>query len=58
MELDDETRITEITLQPDGRIFVFGLSREVLALLLEICPSDSPLHAIHAAQPAAEGSIP
>jgi hypothetical protein len=43
MDLDDESRITEITLQPDGRIFVFGLSREVLAILQDLCPAEHPL---------------
>ena len=43
MDLDDESRMTEITVQPDGRIFVFGLSREVLAILRDLCPADHPL---------------
>ena len=33
MNLDEETSITEITILPDGRIFVFGASREVLEVL-------------------------
>ena len=40
---EDETAITEITIQPDGRIFVFGLSLEVAQVLAELCP---PGHAI------------
>jgi hypothetical protein len=30
---DDETRISEITILPDGRICVFGMSRELLEIL-------------------------
>ena len=33
MDAEDETAITEITIQPDGRIFVFGLSLEVARAL-------------------------
>ena len=29
----NETNITEITIQPDGRVYVFGLSRPVLEVL-------------------------
>ena len=37
----DETAITEITIAKDGRIYVFGLSKEVLAILADLCP-DNP----------------
>lgn len=30
MDADDETSITEIELMPDGRIYLFGASRQVL----------------------------
>jgi hypothetical protein len=40
MEQADETAITEIMIQPDGRIYVFGTSRRVLAVLGELCPND------------------
>jgi hypothetical protein len=41
LQLPDETLITELTITPDGRIFVFGLSREVLDLLKNLnCCSD------------------
>ena len=40
MEQADETAITEITIQPDGRIYVFGASRQVLAVLKDLCPHD------------------
>jgi hypothetical protein len=43
MDAEDETAITEITIQPDGRIYVFGLSLEVAQALAELCP---PGHAI------------
>jgi hypothetical protein len=46
MDPDDETAITEITLAADGRIFVFGLSRDVLAVLRDLCPRDHPLLAV------------
>jgi hypothetical protein len=36
MNADDETNITEIELLPDGRIFVFGTSLEVLQVLDEL----------------------
>ncbi|HTU23900.1 MAG TPA: hypothetical protein VMF30_00795 [Pirellulales bacterium] len=39
MSTDDETAITEITIQPDGRIFVFGLSLEVAQALAGLCPA-------------------
>ncbi len=58
MDTDDETNITEITLLPDGRVFVFGLSREVLALLQKFCPAEHPLRAVPVEPPACEGSIP
>lgn len=43
MQTTDETAITEITIEPDGRIFVFGMSREVLELLATICPTAAQL---------------
>ena len=43
MELTDETEMTEITILPDGRIFVFGLSREVAEILYSLCPEKHPL---------------
>ena len=32
----NETRVTDIELMPDGRIFVFGTSRQVLEVLSEL----------------------
>jgi hypothetical protein len=43
MEQADETTITEITIQPDGRIYVFGASRQILAVLSDLCPGDQTL---------------
>lgn len=43
MELTDETAMTEIMIHPDGRIFVFGLSREVAEILRSLCPEKHPL---------------
>lgn len=42
--LDDETSVTEITFLPDGRICLFGASREVLQLLMELNLGDSSLN--------------
>ena len=36
MNADDETNITDIELLPDGRIYVFGTSLEVLDVLDEL----------------------
>lgn len=33
---DEAGRICEITIQPDGRVYVFGICREVLELLDEL----------------------
>ena len=44
MDADEETNITDLELLPDGRIFVFGASREVLQILEDIqCASDGVL---------------
>jgi hypothetical protein len=39
-ELSDETLISQITIQPDGRVYVFGASREVLEVLEAVNPVD------------------
>ena len=41
MELTDETAMTEIMIHTDGRIFVFGLSREVAEITLTL-PRKTP----------------
>ena len=38
----DETEMTEITIGPDGRIHVFGLSATVLEALASMAPSGHP----------------
>ncbi len=44
MDADDETNITDLELLPDGRIFIFGASLEVLQILDGIqCSSDGVL---------------
>jgi hypothetical protein len=37
---DDDVPLTEITIQPDGRVYVQGLSREVLEVLVTLQPDD------------------
>ena len=39
-ELCDETLISQITIQPDGRVYVFGASRDVLEVLESVNPID------------------
>ncbi len=41
--LEDETTITEISIEPDGRVYVFGTSRQVLQLLQNLDPGDQKL---------------
>ncbi len=36
MAIADETRVTEITIAADGRIYVFGASRRVIRLLSDL----------------------
>ena len=43
MGITDETAMTEIMIYPDGRIFAFGLSREVADILYSLCPEKHPL---------------
>jgi hypothetical protein len=40
---DVEATITEITIAPDGRVYVFGLSRGVLEMLASIQPENPKL---------------
>jgi hypothetical protein len=35
---EDETAITEITIEPDGRVYVFGTSQPVLEVLGRLDP--------------------
>jgi hypothetical protein len=41
---DDETAISEITIGPDGRIYVFGASYEVLQIIERLASHDSEVH--------------
>jgi len=61
--LDNEKNVTELTIAPDGRIFVFGTSRQILEVLAALQPADEKLqrllghvHALEASQN--EGSEP
>jgi hypothetical protein len=42
-KLDEESRETEITILPDGRVYVFGLTRQVLETLAAAVPQDRAL---------------
>lgn len=42
--MDDETAITEITFLPDGRLCLFGASREILELLGSLDLGDQALN--------------
>ena len=41
--LQDETTVTDITIGADGRIFVFGTSRQVIELLADFQPGNARL---------------
>lgn len=40
---DNENTMTELSIAPDGRVFVFGTSRPVLELLEALQPNDAKL---------------
>jgi hypothetical protein len=40
---EDETALTEITILPDGRVYVFGMSQPVLEILGGLRPADPRL---------------
>jgi hypothetical protein len=40
LAFEDESPITELTFHPDGRVFVFGLSPEVLEVLSSLPTED------------------
>jgi hypothetical protein len=44
---DLETAISEITIFPDGRVYVFGMSRQVLEVLQSFPTGDARLHLLH-----------
>src|SRR4051794_3240830 len=39
----DEDMITEITIAPDGRVYVFGMSRQVMQMMEVLEPNDAKL---------------
>jgi hypothetical protein len=39
----DDTTITEITIQPDGRVFIFGTSRHVIDMMADLDPRSARL---------------
>jgi hypothetical protein len=41
--MKDKSQVTEILIQPDGRVFVFGMSRPVLEVLGSLQPEDPRL---------------
>jgi hypothetical protein len=43
---EDETNMTEITIQPDGRVYIFGTSRQVLDILVDLDPRSSKLRSL------------
>ena len=43
VDLDDETTLSEITIMPDGRVYVFGALWAVLDALVELNPGDAAL---------------
>jgi hypothetical protein len=44
--VDNENSITELTIAPDGRVFVFGTSRSVLEVLEALQPRDRKLRCL------------
>ncbi len=43
LNADDESTLTEITVLPDGRVYVFGASQPVLEALADLWPGDIDL---------------
>ena len=41
---NDETNLTELEIGPDGRVYVFGASREVLQILDALRNQDESIH--------------
>ena len=44
--VDNEKNITELTIAPDGRVFVFGTSRPILEVLEALQPRDQKLQCL------------
>jgi hypothetical protein len=51
---DDETDLSEITILPDGRVYVFGMSRQVLELLENLRAGEPRIRALLEQARAAE----
>jgi hypothetical protein len=43
LKADEETSISELTIAPDGRVFIFGASRQVLQLFDDLNLGDPAL---------------
>jgi hypothetical protein len=58
---DDEASLSEITILPDGLIYLFGASRQVLEVLNTLCGTegvlDERLDRLSAAQPQPESNV-
>ena len=46
VQLDNENNVTELTIAPDGRVFVFGTSRPALEVLHALRPDDRRVRAL------------
>lgn len=56
--IDDETAVTEITFLPDGRLCLFGASRQILELLGALSLNDPALDARLAALSTPRAATP
>ena len=60
--ISDETHVTELTIAPDGRIYIFGTSRQILDVVRSLRPSEATakrllarVRDVEATQPHNEG---
>jgi hypothetical protein len=58
MSADDESMVTEITIQPDGRVYVFGMSRPVLEILGHLEPDNERIRVLLAGVDPARADAP
>ena len=58
MNADQESNVTEIFIGATGRVFAFGLSRQVLELLSKLQPADHRLEQLRQAASASPGAGP
>jgi hypothetical protein len=56
--MDDETDVTEITILPDGRVYVFGLSGQVLEVLQTLQTGDERVQRLLATAGAVSADVP